>query len=151
MTQENILRPIQVAMDDYKNSDTTPTEGNIVQDLQYRVNNLTTSETRNYFQSLFMPNDQNQRFITNELDMYFNSNPPSLEIMPLEWWKIHSSEYPILARMAKDYLTVMSTSVPCKDGHPVLRLLVFSVFRCKRPDRKDCGPLRSYDRHVIDI
>ena len=24
-----------------------------------------------------------------------------------------------------------------KDGHPVLRLMVFSVFRCKRPDRKD--------------
>ena len=25
----------------------------------------------------------------------------------------------------------------CKDGHPVLGLLVFSVFRYKRPDQKD--------------
>jgi len=103
-------------MNDYKKLDTTPiTEDNIVQDLQYRVNNLSTSETRNYFQSLFMPDDQNQQStITDELDTYFNSNPSSLEIMPLEWWKIHSSEYPILAQMAKDYLTVMSTSVPCE-------------------------------------
>jgi len=145
MTQENILRPIQVAMDDYKNSDTTPTEGNIVQDLQYRVNNLTTSETRNYFQSLFMPNDQNQRFITNELDMYFNSNPPSLEIMPLEWWKIHSSEYPILARMAKDYLTVMSTSVPCEQLFSVAGKQITQTRNRLHPDTtRACLCLKSW-------
>ena len=31
------------------------------------------------------------------------------------------------------------TSDHCKDGHLVLELLVFSVFRYKRPDRKDRG------------
>ena len=64
-----------------------------------------------------MPNNnQNNRSIgiENELEIYFSSNPPSLDIMPLEWWKIHSSKYPILSQMAKDYRTVMSTSVPCK-------------------------------------
>ena len=29
---------------------------------------MSTSETKNYFQSLFMPDDQNQQSITNELD-----------------------------------------------------------------------------------
>jgi hypothetical protein len=53
----------------------------------------------------------------------------------------------ILYHLHKD----MSGAHLGKDGHPVLRLLVFSVFRCKRPDRKDRGPLRSYDRHMIDI
>ena len=115
MAQEDILRPIQTAMNDYR--EITPvTEDNTLQNLQHQFNNLSASETRNYFQSLFMPDDQNQQSIRieNELEIYFSSNPPSLDIMPLEWWKIHSSEYPILSRMAKDYLTIMSTSVPCE-------------------------------------
>ena len=115
MSQEDILQPIQIAMNNYKELATTPiTEDNTIQDLQHRLNNLSTSETRNYFQSLFMPDQNQQPAITNELEIYFNSNPPGLEIMPLEWWKIHSSEYPILAQMAKDYLSIMSTSVPCE-------------------------------------
>ena len=47
-------------MRNYKRSSDTPTEDNTIQDLQFQFNNLTTSETRNYFQSLFIPNDQNQ-------------------------------------------------------------------------------------------
>ena len=88
MTQEDILRPIQIAIRNYKRSSDTPTEDNNIQDLQFQFNNLTTSETRNYFQSLFMPNNnQNNRSIgiENELEIYFSSNPPSLDIMPLEW------------------------------------------------------------------
>ena len=34
--------------------------------------------------------------------------------MPLDWWRIHATEYSILARMAQDYLCIMSTSVPCE-------------------------------------
>ena len=117
MAQKDILRPIQIAMRNYKRSSDTSTEDNTIQDLQFQFNNLITSETRNYFQSLVMPNNnQNNQSIgiENELEIYFSSNLPSLDIMPLEWWKIHSSEYPILSQMAKDYLTIMSTSVPCE-------------------------------------
>ena len=118
MSQREIFKPVQAVMKNYKNSDITSTEDNTIQNMQYQFSNLTTSETRNYFQSLFMSNnnnDQNQTIrIENELEIYFNSNPPSLDIMPLEWWKIHSSEYPILSQMAKDYLSIMSTSVPCE-------------------------------------
>ena len=134
-------------MNDYKKLDTTPiTEDNIVQDLQYRVNNLSTSETRNYFQSLFMPDDQNQQStITDELDTYFNSNPSSLEIMPLEWWKIHSSEYPILAQMAKDYLTVMSTSVPCEQLFSVAGKQITQTRNRLHPDTtRACLCLKSW-------
>jgi hypothetical protein len=86
MSRENILQPIQIAMDNYKELAITPIndEDNRVEDLQYRLNNLLTSETRNYFLNLFMP-DQNQQFSTNELDIYFDSNSPSLDIVPLEW------------------------------------------------------------------
>ena len=58
--------------------------------------------------------DQNPQSIINELDTYFDVNSPNFEISPLEWWKLHESEYPTLAQMAKDYLTIMSTSVPCE-------------------------------------
>ena len=31
---------------------------------------------------------------------------------PLQWWKMHAEEYPLLARQAKRYLCVPGTSVP---------------------------------------
>jgi len=57
---------------------------------------------------------QNQQPNSNELERYFDSNSPNDEIIPLEWWKMHAAEYPVLSKMAQDYLTIMSTSVPCE-------------------------------------
>ena len=113
MSRENILQPIQSAMNNYRESAVPITEDQPVQDLRRQLKNLSTSETRNYFRNLFMP-DQNPQSIINELDTYFDVNSPNFEISPLEWWKLHESEYPTLAQMAKDYLTIMSTSVPCE-------------------------------------
>jgi hypothetical protein len=116
MSQENILQPIRAAMVNYEESSTpTTTEDRTIEDLRFQLNNMSTSETRNYFESFFIPvQNQRQTVNTNELDNYFNSNSPSDEIMPTEWWKIHTIEYPKLSRMAKDYLSIMSTSVPCE-------------------------------------
>ena len=86
MSRESILRPIQIAMDKYKESAIVPIiEDDTVQDLRHQLNNLSTSETRNYFRNHFMPN-QNliPQSIANELDTYFNSNSPNFEVMPLE-------------------------------------------------------------------
>jgi hypothetical protein len=30
----------------------------------------------------------------------------------LEWWKLHEPRFPILSRMAKDYLSIMAISAP---------------------------------------
>ena len=57
---------------------------------------------------------QNLQSDTNELDLYFDSHASGNEVMPLNWWKIHATEFPILAKMAQNYLTIMSTSVPCE-------------------------------------
>ena len=57
---------------------------------------------------------QIQQPTANELTLYFDFHSPSDKIMPLDWWKIHVTEYPVLAKMAQDYLYIMSTSVPCK-------------------------------------
>jgi hypothetical protein len=58
MTKEDILDPIQIAMNNYEELIITPnTEDNTIQDLQFQFNNLSTSERRNYFQRLFIPED----------------------------------------------------------------------------------------------
>jgi hypothetical protein len=44
--------------------------------------------------------DQTPQPVTNELDIYFDSNPSGDEIVPLEWWKNHAMGYPVLSKMA---------------------------------------------------
>ena len=38
----------------------------------------------------------------------------SEEMMLLEWWKAHAKEYPQLAKLAEDYLSIQASSVPCE-------------------------------------
>ena len=39
-------------------------------------------------------------------------SPPSTEAIPdiLQWWRMHADEYPVLARMAYDILSIPATS-----------------------------------------
>jgi hypothetical protein len=114
MTREDILRPIQRVMADY--GEILPPPPPPPQNLSPRrqLASLSTNETRKYFQNLFMPIRIQQPIVINELDIYFDSHPPSDDVTPLDWWKIHATEFPVLVRIARDYLTVMSTSVPCE-------------------------------------
>ena len=59
-------------------------------------------------EEIFQPIQLVMNNYTNE------STTPSDDIMLSDWWKLHESEYPVLSKMAKDYLAVMSTSVPCE-------------------------------------
>ena len=63
---------------------------------------------------MLVPGYQASSPVVNELDIYFDSNSPGDEIVPLEWWKNHEMEYPVLSKMARDYLAIMPTSVPCE-------------------------------------
>ena len=51
---------------------------------------------------------------TDELIKYWESADASFDIEPLSWWHAHSTEYPVLSKMAKDYLSVQASSVPCE-------------------------------------
>jgi len=44
------------------------------------------------------------------LDRYLNS-PVDSNTDSLIWWKTHDKDYPILSKIAKDYLTIQATSV----------------------------------------
>ena len=38
---------------------------------------------------------------------------------PLLWWKAHEKEYPVVSKMAQDYLSIQATSVPSEQAFSV--------------------------------
>jgi hypothetical protein len=143
MSQENILEPIKIAMNDYNELITPNTSPNT--SIEYPFTSLSISETRNYFQNLVMPTQNQQQTNVSELDLYFNSYSPSEDILPLNWWKIHSSEYPILSKMAQDYLSIMSTSVPCEQCFSIAGKQITQTRNRMHPDTAQmCLCLKSW-------
>jgi len=51
-----------------------------------------------------------------EISNYLQENVKgtSMETDPLSWWKNYEGTYPLLAQVAKEYLVVPATSVPCE-------------------------------------
>ncbi|GBC31091.2 zinc finger BED domain-containing protein RICESLEEPER 2-like [Rhizophagus irregularis DAOM 181602=DAOM 197198] len=52
----------------------------------------------------------------NEIDEYLIILVESKNINPYEWWKTHKSQYPILVKIACDYICIPSTSVPSEQA-----------------------------------
>jgi hypothetical protein len=55
-----------------------------------------------------------------EMERYLENTPlrkddPTYELSTLEWWKCQKHIYPVLSLMARDYLSVQATSVPCEE------------------------------------
>ena len=45
--------------------------------------------------------------------------PCDENVEALLWWQAHSSEFPVLLLMARDYLAIQSTSVACEQAFSV--------------------------------
>ncbi|CAB5210824.1 unnamed protein product [Rhizophagus irregularis] len=84
MSQNNIFEPIRRAMANYRESDDTHIPSQPIQASQRHLMNLSAIETRNFFRNLIAPN-QTPQPVLNELELYFTSNSPGNEIVPLEW------------------------------------------------------------------
>ncbi|EXX61495.1 hypothetical protein RirG_170690 [Rhizophagus irregularis DAOM 197198w] len=84
MSQNNIFEPIRRAMANYRESDDTHIPSQPIQASQRYLMNLSAIETRNFFRNLIAPN-QTPQPVLNELELYFTSNSPGDEIVPLEW------------------------------------------------------------------
>jgi hypothetical protein len=50
----------------------------------------------------------------NEVSNYRYQPSCSAEQSPLQWWKDHKVDYPILAKLARRYLAIPATSAPCE-------------------------------------
>src|SRR5277367_832011 len=55
---------------------------------------------------------------SSELERYLEL-PIDEEINPLLWWQAHSSEFPIVSDMARDFLAIQATSVASEQAFSV--------------------------------
>lgn len=49
-----------------------------------------------------------------EIEKYIQMPKVDLDTDPLNWWKIFNSDFPNLSQLAKKYLCIQGTSVPCE-------------------------------------
>jgi hypothetical protein len=90
----------------------------------YIVPKETSSETlglssRNFFLNIINPNlnsHSNPNF--EEVQHYLNT-PIDINSDSLLWWKSHQSEYPILSKIACDYLIIQATSVASEQAFSI--------------------------------
>ena len=52
----------------------------------------------------------------NEVNKYLAIPVESQDVNPCEWWKHHKTQYPILAKIARDYICIPATSVPSEQA-----------------------------------
>jgi len=52
----------------------------------------------------------------NEVDEYLTTSTEPLNTNPCEWWKSHQLQYPVLSKIARDYIGIPSTSVPSEQA-----------------------------------
>lgn len=49
-----------------------------------------------------------------ELEKYLSLPNVGLNCNPLQWWRMFCPEFPTLSKLAKKYLCIQATSVPCE-------------------------------------
>jgi len=52
----------------------------------------------------------------NEVNEYLAIPVESQNVNPCEWWKHHKTQYPILSKIARDYICIPATSVPSEQA-----------------------------------
>jgi hypothetical protein len=73
-----------------------------------------------------LANNQNISANNNrdEISNYWNFATASTDTSPLDWWKAHEAEYPLLSKLAQDFLSIMATSVPCEQLFSIAGLVI---------------------------
>ncbi|OAJ42404.1 hypothetical protein BDEG_25855 [Batrachochytrium dendrobatidis JEL423] len=61
---------------------------------------------------------------TLQLEEYLNIPVAGSRQDPLEWWKRHESDFPLLAKMARDYLAIPVTSASSEHAFSKARHLI---------------------------
>ncbi|CAG8762020.1 32500_t:CDS:2, partial [Gigaspora margarita] len=78
--------------------------------------------TRNYFHGLKRQRHESNFKINqetaDELERYL-ALPCDEHVTPLLWWQAHGKEFPTLACMARDYLSIQASSVACEQAFSI--------------------------------
>ena len=85
---------------------------------------IQTNSRMSHFLSRLSNNQPNILIQRDEISSYWNLACASQDITPLDWWKAHETEYPLLSKAAQDYLGIMATSVPCEQLFSIAGLTI---------------------------
>jgi len=62
-----------------------------------------------YLTSINFTNSQNSK---QDLEKYLSQPRSASSVDILQWWKLNQLQFPVLAKMARDFLSISATSVP---------------------------------------
>jgi hypothetical protein len=60
----------------------------------------------------------------DEFQVYLLSSTCDADVDPLQWWKMNQNQFPRLAKMAMDFLSIPSTSVPSEECFSISKNLI---------------------------
>lgn len=88
------------------------------------------------FRSLVQPTESvvNKSDLNTEVERYIMGPTAGGNIDPCSWWKTNESEYPILAMVARDWLAVPASSVPCEQLFSLAGNTVTKTRNCLAPE-----------------
>lgn len=86
-----------------------------------RINKEDYRDTNSITNILFGPTINNSQNISNQNDnldksfqAYIACDKLPIHENPLKWWKDNEKHFPVIAKIAKKYLSIPATSVPCE-------------------------------------
>jgi hypothetical protein len=82
---------------------------------------------RSMFRALIQSSLPDHQHNTHEIEQYFQVPLEADHINPLEWWKLHSDNYPTLSRLARDYLAIPASSVPSESTFSIAKHTISTV------------------------
>ena len=84
----------------------TPDPSDIFSSLQQKFQRMAESKQQQCQQNQVRP-------LRCEFDLYMDDkNIPGLQYSSLEWWKENANKYPLLAKIAREFLCIPPTSAP---------------------------------------
>ncbi|KAL2098424.1 hypothetical protein ACEWY4_007631 [Coilia grayii] len=93
-----------------------------------------------YFKKAVQPSTHSlpsRASIELELSMYLQAPVPDSETDPLEWWKQHELNFPIVARLAKKYLCIPATSSSSERAFSASGNIITCKRSCLKPNTVD--------------
>lgn len=85
------------------------------------------TSTRSMFRALIQNTTPSNQSNTHEIEEYFQLPLEADHINPLEWWKLHSNNYPTLARLARDFLAIPASTVPSESTFSIAKHTINAV------------------------
>jgi hypothetical protein len=110
------------------------------------------SSSRNFFLNIINPtlnSHSNSNLNFEEIENYLNT-PIDNNLDSLLWWKSHQNEYPILSKIACDYLVIQTTSVASEQAFSIAGNTITKTRNRLYPETaKACLCLKSWTQNGL--